>query len=134
MPFEALQPLFDLPGVSFYSLQIGLRAGEVAKAAGRVVDLQGEVDNWPATAAAICALDLVLSVDTSIGHMAGALGRPAWLLLAQVPDWRWGLSGERTDWYPSLRLFRQASRRDWVGTVAAVKRALTSEAASRARS
>jgi Tfp pilus assembly protein PilF len=127
MPVEALLPLFDLPGVSFYSLQIGLRAGEAARAGGRVVDLQGEVDNWPATAAAISALDLVISVDTSIAHMAGALGRPVWVLLAQSPDWRWGLSGERTDWYPSLRLFRQSSRRDWAGTVAAVKRALASE-------
>jgi len=132
MPFEALLPLFDLPGASFFSLQIGLRADDVQKAAGKVVDLQREVDNWPATAAAICALDLVISVDTSIVHMTGALGRPAWLLLSQVPDWRWGLSGERTDWYPSLRLFRQASRRDWAGTVAAVRDALASEVASRA--
>ena len=131
--FEEFLPLLDVPGVSFYSLQIGLKAGEVGKAGGRVVDLQGEVDNWPATAAAIVALDLVISVDTSIIHLTGALGRPAWLLLSQVPDWRWGLSGERTDWYPSLRLFRQASRRDWAGTVAAVKRALASEAATRPR-
>jgi hypothetical protein len=133
MPFEALLPLFDVPGVSCFSLQIGLRADEAVKAGGRLVDLKGEVDNWPATAAAIAALDLVISVDTSIGHMAGALGRPAWLLLSQVPDWRWGLSGERTDWYPSLRLFRQPSRRDWPGTIAAVKRALASEAEARAR-
>ena len=131
MPFEALLPLFDLPGASFFSLQIGLKAGEVSRAEGRVVDLQREVDNWPDTAAAISALDLVVSVDTSIVHMTGALGRPGWLLLAQVPDWRWGLSGERTDWYPSLRLFRQANRRDWAGTVAAVRRALESEVASR---
>lgn len=131
MPFEALQPLFDLPGAGFFSLQIGLKADEVNKAGGRVVDLQREVDNWQDTAAAIAALDLVISVDTSIVHMTGALGRPGWLLLSQVPDWRWGLSGERTDWYPSLRLFRQGSRKDWAGTVAAVRRALESEVASR---
>jgi tetratricopeptide (TPR) repeat protein len=131
MPFEALLPLLDLPGVTFFSLQIGLKADEVNKAGGRIVDLQREVDNWPDTAAAIAALDLVVSVDTSIIHMTGALGRPGWLLLAQIPDWRWGLSGERTDWYPSLRLFRQGNRRDWAGTVAAVRQALESEVASR---
>ena len=131
MPFEALLPLFDLPGASFFSLQIGVRADEVNKAGGRVIDLQREVDNWADTAAAIAALDLVVSVDTSIVHMTGALGRPGWLLLSQIPDWRWGLSGERTDWYPSLRLFRQTSRKDWAGTVAAVRKALESAVASR---
>jgi len=133
MPFEALLPLFDLPGASFFSLQIGVRADDVQKAAGTVIDLQREVDNWPATAAAIGALDLVISVDTSIVHMTGALGRPAWLLLSRIPDWRWGLSGERTDWYPSLRLFRQTGRRDWAGMVSAVRQALAAEVAARSQ-
>jgi hypothetical protein len=65
------------------------------------------------TAAAAKALDLVITVDTSLGHLAGALGVPTWLALAYVPDWRWGTEGERIVWYPTMRLFRQTRRGDW---------------------
>ena len=73
--------------------------------------------------ALISCCDLVISSDSCLAHLAGALGHPSWLLLAKVPDWRWGLAGESTAWYPSLRLFRQRQAGDWaepMGRVAAV--------------
>ena len=65
------------------------------------------------TAAMMANLDLVISADTAIAHLAGALGRPVWVALKQVPDWRWGLQGASTPWYPTARLFRQQQRDDW---------------------
>ncbi len=72
------------------------------------------------TAALIEELDLVISVDTSIAHLAGALARPCWVLLPFAPDWRWLLEREDSPWYPTLRLFRQRALRDWTGVVSRV--------------
>jgi tetratricopeptide (TPR) repeat protein len=76
------------------------------------------------TAAALASLDLVISVDTSTAHLAGALGVPVWLLVAFIPDWRWRYRGETTSWYDSMRIFRQTARGDWDGVVAAVRQSL----------
>jgi hypothetical protein len=76
------------------------------------------------TAAALASLDLVISVDTSTAHLAGALGVPVWLLVAFIPDWRWRYRGETTSWYDSMRIFRQTVRGDWGGVVAAVRQSL----------
>ena len=84
-----------------------------------------------ADAAAICQdMDLVVSVDTSLCHLAGALARPAWILLSQPWDWRWRIEGERTDWYPTARLYRQAARGDWTETLGRIERDLRALAAS----
>src|ERR1700746_3962756 len=72
-----------------------------------------ELGNFSDTAAIISNLDLVISVDTSVVHLAGALGKPVWILLPFVPDWRWLLDREDSPWYPAARLFRQATRGDW---------------------
>jgi FkbM family methyltransferase len=77
----------------------------------------GQFDSFATTAAAIMALDLVITVDTSIAHLAGALGKPVWLLLSWDPDWRWGLHGESTIWYKSMRIFRQPKFRDWKSVI-----------------
>ena len=84
-----------------------------------VEGLPGEAE-WAQTAALIDALDAVVTVDTSIAHLAGALGKPVDVMLPFAPDWRWGLAGDRTAWYPTARLFRQPAIGDWRPVVAAV--------------
>jgi ADP-heptose:LPS heptosyltransferase len=85
--------------------------------------------DYAATAAAVSALDLVLCVDTSVAHLAGALGRPAWVMLPHAPDWRWMLGRDDTPWYRSLRLFRQDRPGDWTSVIARVGAALARYAA-----
>jgi len=81
------------------------------------LDQQGQFDSFAMTAAAIKALDLIITVDTSIAHLAGALGVPTWLLLSWDPDFRWGLKGSQTIWYPNVRIFRQPRFRDWQSVI-----------------
>jgi hypothetical protein len=84
-----------------------------------VHDLSPLLTDFSATAAVVMELDLLISVDTAAAHLAGALGRPAWILLPAIGcDWRWGIAGSTTDWYPSARLFRQRRAGDWAPTVA----------------
>ena len=79
---------------------------------GRVTDLAPYIDDFADTAAMIDQMDLIITVDTSVAHIAGALGVPVWTLLAQVADWRWGYDSESTPWYRTMRLFRQTSSGD----------------------
>jgi tetratricopeptide (TPR) repeat protein len=127
VPLAALAPLWEVPGVSWFSLQLGARAAEL-QAAGRlpcpVTDLAPALHDLAETAAALTALDLVITADTAVAHLAGALGRPAWVLLPAVPDWRWLRRGEASPWYPTMRLFRQDARRDWRPVLEAVAGAL----------
>lgn len=121
MHLADLQPLLDLPGITWFSLQLGKGPSELAASrfAGRVHDLSALLTDFSATAAVLSELDLVISVDTATAHMAGALGRSAWIFLPAIgSDWRWGISGETTAWYPSARLFRQRRAGDWAPTVA----------------
>jgi len=115
--------LLDLPGVSWFSLQLGRGPPELAASrfAGRLHDLSPLLTDFSATAAVMMELDLLISVDTAAAHLAGALGRPVWILLPAIgSDWRWGIAGERTDWYPSARLFRQPQAGDWAATIAEI--------------
>lgn len=105
----ALSDLFSTPGVSFISLQ---KDGPFARNAD-LADWTRELDDFADTAALIAALDLVISVDTAVAHLAGALGKPVWLLNRFAPDWRWTLETSDSPWYPSLRQFRQAAPDDW---------------------
>jgi hypothetical protein len=72
-------------------------------------------------------IDLLITCDTAIAHVAGALGVPVWVGLCHVPDWRWGLSGDRTVWYPTMRLFRQTAPHDWAGVLEQIVAALTQD-------
>lgn len=112
---EVLRPILEVGGVDFVSLQLGPRRGQV-EALGpelAVTDPGEDIEGWDRTAAAILGLDLVVSVDTAIAHLAGALGREVWVLLSVGCDWRWGAEGDRTPWYPTMRLFRQERPGDW---------------------
>jgi len=125
IPLDALSALFELPGVDWISLHNGLRGEDIerSRAAKRMLRLD-PLTQLSETAAMIDALDAVVAVDTSIAHIAGALGKPVLLMLPFAPDWRWGLQGDRTAWYSSVRLFRQGTIGDWGPVVADVARAL----------
>jgi predicted O-linked N-acetylglucosamine transferase (SPINDLY family)/ADP-heptose:LPS heptosyltransferase len=129
---EHLAPLFDAPGVRWFSLQVGERAADLARTpAGKIANLAERLTNFAETAAAIAGLDLVIAVDTAAAHLAGALGKPVWVLLPFVPDWRWLINRDDSPWYPTARLFRQPARADW-GSVAQMVRAALDELASKA--
>ncbi len=110
---ERLAPLFDGEGVSWFSLQVGPRARELARLPSGIVDLSPELTDFTETAGALLGLDLVISTDTAVPHLAGALARPVWVMLAFMPDWRWLLDRDTSPWYPTMRLFRQAARGAW---------------------
>ena len=125
MPGPALLPLLATRGCRFFSLQIGPKPQDKALFDAGLVDLSAEVSTMTTTAAAVAALDLVIGVDTSLVHLAGALGTPVWTLLCSVPDWRWGRSGQATPLYRSMRFFRQRQRGDWPGVVGEAGMALS---------
>jgi Flp pilus assembly protein TadD len=115
IPLSELLPILSVEDVEFYSLQIGPGVGQIreTESAAAIVDCSGQINDFADTAALMMKLDLIISVDTAVAHLAGALGRPVWTLLPFVPDWRWGLETEETPWYRTMRLFRQASPDDW---------------------
>jgi tetratricopeptide (TPR) repeat protein/glycosyltransferase involved in cell wall biosynthesis len=120
-----LGAVFDQPGARFYSLQKGGPEGELARlASSRVVDLSPHLADFRDTAAAIAKLDLVITVDTSVAHLAAALGRETWIMITHVPDFRWMMDRDDSPWYPTVRLFRQPAPRDWASVIANVRRAL----------
>lgn len=126
LPVSLLAPLAARSDVHFVSLQVGARAGDAAAVglAGRIADVSAELGDFSDTASLMAALDLVITVDTSVAHLAGALGRPVWTLLPAVPDWRWLLERGDSPWYPTMRLFRQPARGDWAAVIEAVEAAL----------
>jgi hypothetical protein len=130
IPLAAFAPLAAIPGVRLISLQVGHGSEQAAALQGHMnIETLGEdfdrgADAFLDTAAAMQSLDLVVSCDSAVAHVAGALGRPVWLALKTVPDWRWLLDRSDTPWYPSMRLFRQQSRDDWGIVFAAMADAL----------
>jgi tetratricopeptide (TPR) repeat protein len=125
VPFGALAPLFRT-GANLISIQRDLRSEDAERLAAetRLTHVGGELDDFSDTAAVLALCDLVISVDTAPVHLAGAMGRPVWVLVPFAPDWRWTLDGESTPWYPSARLFRQESPDDWHAVIARVAAAL----------
>jgi len=136
LPLEQLAPLADLEGIELLSLQkcYGSEQLQACSFRQRFLSCQPEVEDcWSFvdTAAMVQACDLVITTDSALAHLAGALGAPTWLLLHHPPDWRWGEQGDSTFWYPSMRLFRQQQRGDWPAVIDRVKLELQSWLACR---
>lgn len=130
MGVEQFEPLFDIPGVTWFSLQVGRPREELGRQPTPIVDVGAGFSDFADTAAAISRLDLVLSVDTAIAHLCGAMGKSVWVLLAQQPDWRWMFDRESSPWYPNVRLFRQQQVSAWEPVVSRLKQQLLQSIAS----
>ncbi|HVS38701.1 MAG TPA: tetratricopeptide repeat-containing glycosyltransferase family protein [Gemmataceae bacterium] len=137
IPLACFEPLARTPGVQLVSLQIGKGSEAVRATAGRfaVTDLSDRLDRTSGafmdTAAVMKGLDLVIACDTSVVHLAGALGVPVWTALSFAPDWRWLLDRDDSPWYPTMRLFRQSRPGDWGDVFARMAEALRPLAANR---
>jgi len=130
IPLRALSRILDIDA-TFVSLQKDLRPGDKSiLEQNKIIDPTADLADFAETAALLCCLDLVISADTSVVHLAGALGRPAWLLLPHTPDYRWLLDRDDSPWYPSLRLFRQSERRDWSEVMVRIRSELITRSAS----
>jgi len=114
-----LEPLLSVPGMSFVSVQHAPRAADAGALSreSRILHLGDALSDFADTAAVLALADLVICVDTSVAHVAGALGRPTFVLVPFQPDWRWTLDRDRSPWYPATRLFRQSAMGDWAGVV-----------------
>lgn len=124
LPLAGFDALADLGGVQFISLQRDRPAEPAGAMAARLQDPTGALEDMADLAALMGALDLVISVDTSVCHLAGALGKPVWVLLHAGPDFRWLMGREDSPWYPTARLFRQQRLGDWGPVIARVRAAL----------
>ena len=124
---EALRPLFDVPQVQFYSLQKGPAALQLAQTpdlGSRIIDYTEELTDFADTAALVTHLDLVISVDTAVAHLTGAMNKPVWILNRLDTCWRWMLERQDSPWYPSAQLFRQPALGDWHSVISSVREAL----------
>jgi tetratricopeptide (TPR) repeat protein len=125
VPLEQWMPILDVPEMHFVSLQYTAGAAAEAAAYGakkgtKITHWQEAIDDYDETAALVCALDLVVSVCTSVIHLTGALGRRAWVMAPYSPEWRYGFSGETMPWYPAVRLVRQPAYGDWDPVISSV--------------
>ncbi|MHC4105797.1 MAG: tetratricopeptide repeat protein, partial [Planctomycetota bacterium] len=122
------KPLSDIPGIHLYGLQKGIPARQIEveglPEGMTMTNFGREFEDFSDTAAVIENLDLVISIDTSVAHLAGAMGKPVWVLLPHIPDWRWFLDREDSPWYPTMRLFRQNTRGNWEEVLKRVARQL----------
>ncbi|MSP02221.1 MAG: tetratricopeptide repeat protein [Acetobacteraceae bacterium] len=125
MKLSDMAPLAEVPGCVFVSLQLGAPAKQTETASFPLIDVTDRLTDFADTAALIETLDLVITVDTAVAHVAGALGKPVWLLSRFDACWRWLRDRDDTPWYPAMRLFRQTSPGDWAGTIQRVREALS---------
>lgn len=135
---EQFAPILQVPGVAFYSLQLPVPPADEAlfRSMANLRDLSGQLAGFLETASAVAELDLIITVDTSVAHLAGAMAKPVWTLIPFAPDWRWLMEREDTPWYPTMRLFRQQKRGQWQPVIARVVEALghlTAQSASEVR-
>jgi Flp pilus assembly protein TadD len=133
IPLMDLAPLASAPGVHFYSLQkeFGGDQAQNPPPGMRLIDWTEDIHDFADTAAMMMSLDLIITVDTAIAHLAGALGRPTWVMVPSSPDWRWMTGRSDTPWYPTLRLFRKPGLRQWAPTVQQISRELVELAKSK---
>jgi Tfp pilus assembly protein PilF len=124
IPPDNLAPIWECPDTTFFSLQ---KNGPLPSSGAPIIDHMAEIDDFADTAALIANLDLVISVDTAVAHLAGALGKPVWLLNRFDGCWRWRHHGDDSPWYPTLRQFRQPRPGNWNSVIASVARSLTME-------
>ncbi len=125
-----LAPIGNVPGIALLSLQKGPKTGQAGGWYGRapLINLGAEIRDYDDTMAILANIERLVTVDTSVAHLAGAMGRPAWIMLPFAPDWRWLLTRVDTPWYPTVRLFRQSTVRRWDDVLRAVATALAQEA------
>jgi len=130
---EAMMPLLGDPRIRYVSLHAELREEDAPLVAAHpeILHFGSELKNFADTAAAVAQLDLVISVDTAVAHLAGAMAKPVWLLLPFNPDFRWLLGRDDSPWYPTARLFRQPRAGDWASVIARVREALAAQIQSR---
>jgi ADP-heptose:LPS heptosyltransferase len=127
IPLEKMRKVFGVPNVRFVSLQKTIKPEERQLLNDRVVHVGDQLDNFADTAAVIDRLDLVISADTSVAHLAGALGKPVWVLVPFSPGYRWRTQedGSTSLWYPNARVFRKSFKEDWSSLIARVCAALS---------
>lgn len=127
LPLSSLSPLLDCPDTDFFSFQMGAAASQIAALhlSPLLPDLSPHIRDFADTAALIRDMDLIITVDTSIAHLTGALGKPVWVILPHAPDWRWQLGRDDSPWYPTMTLFRQEKPGDRDGAVRRVRDQLT---------
>jgi hypothetical protein len=132
LQLDLLAPILDLDAC-FVSLQKDPRPNDLAVLDERkmIVDFTADLTDFAGTAALVSCLDLVITVDTSVAHLAGALGRPTWILLPYTPDWRWLLDRDDSPWYSSVRLFRQTAAGDYRNVLEHVRAELSARIAVR---
>ncbi|MCU1232528.1 MAG: glycosyl transferase family 9 [Candidatus Solibacter sp.] len=131
IPLSSFAPLLASSNISFFSFQVGPAAREIESLdqTGRIRDLAPLLADFTDTADGLAEMDLLITVDTSVAHLAGTLGVETWVLIPFVPDWRWMLDREDTPWYPSMRLFRQTARGEWSDAIERLGTALDERAA-----
>ena len=122
-------PLASLPGVQLFSLQAGSRRADLKRIINEttIIDATSEINDYADTAAIIGQLDLIISVDTSVAHLAGPMGKPVWVLLPFAPDYRWLLDRGDSPWYPTMQLYRQRSPGNWSDIFDEIERLLRAE-------
>jgi ADP-heptose:LPS heptosyltransferase len=127
LPLASLAPLAGIKGIQLFSIQKGKGAAQASSAPQgmHLIDHTSNLNDFSDTAALMANLDLVISVDTAVAHLAGSMGKPVWLLLPYAADWRWLLDRDDSPWYPTMRLFRQKSPGDWAEVIARLSQILS---------